>query len=55
MSDCITDDSVAEIYVEIHKSYGGVKQQYGSYLTISSPMVHSDGDRDGRWIWAGWC
>ena len=29
MSDCITDDSVAEIYVEIHKSYGGVEQQDG--------------------------
>ena len=47
MSDCITDDSVAEIYVEIRKSYGGVEQQDGTYLTKSCPIVHSDGDGDG--------
>ena len=47
MSDCITDDSVAEIYVEIHKSYGGVEQQDGPYLTKSCPIVHSDGDGQG--------
>ena len=52
MSDCITGNGVAEIYVDIHKSDAGAEQGEeqldGSYPTKSSPMVNTAGDGDGQ-------
>ena len=52
MSDCITGNDVAEIYVDIHKSDAGAEQGEeqldGSYPTKSSPMVNAAGDGDGQ-------
>ena len=52
ISDCITGNDVAEIYVDIHKSDAGAEQGEeqldGSYPTKSSPMVNAAGDGDGQ-------
>jgi hypothetical protein len=51
MSNCITDNGVAKIYVDIYKSNAGTEQREqqldGSYHAKGSPMVNAARDGDG--------